>query len=291
MNSSECKSGIDSTYLLSSTEVFILQVTYCVGILSNLISKSLLAVVLTATSQLKITSTYLTLTLAASDMSFQLFSNVPYLFLLKIRANCLLETGFSVLRHFLFTLSKGFIVLISFDRYQHIKNPNRYPQIMTTKKVRLLQLVAVAVSFFIAALSLINFTALQWTVTALIMPPMFAILGTIVFFDMRSLQLLNEHKIRRKKFSKKFKALAKDARNIIIVYIIFYFVTFGVTVANSTVDSRYRYFVFWLKQCYAGYYPSVNAICFLCSNIHSKRYFKKLVRENLQCNKVEIDKD
>ena len=152
-----------------------------------------------------------------------------------------METSFSVLRHFLFTLSKGFIVLISFDRYQHIKSPNRYAQIMTTKKVRLLQLVALAVSFFTAALSLINFTTLKWTVPVLIMPPMFAILGIIVFFYIRSLQLLNEHRLRRQKFSKKFKDLVKDARNIIVVYIIFYFVTFGVTVANSTVDLRYRY--------------------------------------------------
>ena len=290
MNSSgECKSGFNSMHLLSPTEVSILQIIYCVCILSSLISNSLLAFVLTATSQFKITSTYLMLTVAASDMSFQLFSNVPYLFLLKVRASCFLETIFSVFRYFLFTLLNGFIVLISFDRYQHIKTPNRYTQIMTTQKVRLLQLVVLIVSFFVAALSFINFTTLQWTVPVLIMPPVLAILCTIVFFYIRSLQLLNQHRIRRKKFSKKFKDLAKNARNIIIVYIIFYFVTFGVTVANSTVDSRYRYFIFWVKQCYAGYYPSVNAICFLCCNMHSKRYFKRLVQKHLKNNKVEIN--
>ena len=89
------------------------------------------------------TSQFNIINLALSDIfksSFQIFGIIPALNLMVNRSSCTSEIIFNVIRHFLFILSKCFVALISYDRYQHVKRPNRYTQIMTFKKVKRFQM-------------------------------------------------------------------------------------------------------------------------------------------------------
>ena len=124
INGSDCFSGLQTVYLVNEEETHIIQIIYSSGIFVTLISNIPMVPIIFKTSQFNIISTYLTLNLALNDMSFQIFGIIPCLYLLVNKSSCTTEIIFSVIRHFLFILSKCFVTLISYDRYQHVKNPN-----------------------------------------------------------------------------------------------------------------------------------------------------------------------
>ena len=239
------------------------------GILLNLISNIPMVVIIFKTSRFNIISTYLTLNLALGDIfksSFQIFGIIPTLCLMMNRSSCTSEIIFNVIRHFLFILSKCFVALISDDRYQHVKGPNRYTQIMTFKKVKRFQM-AIGCNCVIHSWCLISqFYILEVDNT-------FACGDSFtnncncswLFIYIRSIQLLNQHSLRSQKFSRNTTDLAKHAKHI-IVYAFFYFIALGVTIFNMVLQRKYRYFFYWLKQVYANFYPRMNAICFFCIN-------------------------
>ena len=159
---------------------------------------------------------------------------------------------------------------------------------MTFNKVKRLQLASLAVALSIAGLSFVNFSVLKLTIPLLVMVPLLAIVIVVGYFYVRSIQLLNQHRLRRQKFSRNIIDLAKHAKHIIIVYAFFYFITVGVTIINMVTQTKYRYFIYWLKQVYANYYPCANAICFFCINRQSKQLFRDSFRRYTSTNRVGI---
>ena len=286
INGSDCFSGLQTVYLLNQRETHFIQIMYSSGIFLTLITNVPMVAVIIKTCQFNVISTNLTFTLALSDISFQIFGIIPCLYLVTNRASCTSEIIFNVIRHFIFTVSKCFIALISYDRYQHVKNPNRYAQIMSFKKMRHLQLASIAFAFSVAGLSFLNFSVLKLIIPFFVMVPLLAIVIVIGYFYLRSIQLLNQHRLRCQKFSRNTIDLAQHAKHIIIVYAFFYFITVGVTIINMVTQTKYRYFIFWLKQVYANYYPCGNAICFFYINRQSKQLFRDLFRRYASTNRV-----
>ena len=136
---------------------------------------------------------------------------------------------------------------------------------MTFKKVKRLQLASIAVVLSIARLSFLSFTVLKLTITLLVMVPLLAVVIMVGYLYTRSIQLLNQYRLRSQRFSKNTVDLAKHAKHIIIVYALFYFIALGVTIINTFTQTNFRYFIYWLKQVYANFYQCGNAICFSIS--------------------------
>ena len=262
INGNYCFSGLQTVYLSNQEKIHIIEIMYSSRIFLNLITNIPMVVVNIKTSQLNVISTYMTSNFVLSDISHQIFGIIPSLYLLVNRSSCTSEIIFNVIRHFLFILSKCFVALISYDRYQHVKNPNRYAQIMTFKKVKRFQMASVAVALSIAGLSFLNYTVLKLTIPLLVMVPLLAIVIVVVYFYIRSIQLLNQHSLRNQRFSRNTIDLAKHAKHIIIVYAFFYFIALGIAIINMVTQTKYRYFIYWFKQVYANFYPCGNAICF-----------------------------
>ena len=250
INGSDCFIGLQTVYLLNQVETHIIQIMCSSGIFLNLISNMPMVAAIFKTSQFNIISTYLTLNLALNDISFQIFGIIPSLYFLVNRSSCTSETIFNVIRHILFILSKCFVALISYDRYLHVKNPNRYAQIMTFKKVKRFQMASVAVALSIAGLLFLNFTVWKLTIPLLVMVALLAIVIVVDYFYIRSIQLLNQHRLRSQKFSRNTIDLAKHAKHIIILYAFFYFIALGITIINMVTQTKYRYFISWLKQVF-----------------------------------------
>ena len=124
VNGNYCFSGLQTVYLSNQEKIHIIEIMYSSRIFLNLITNIPMVVVNIKTSQLNVISTYMTSNFALSDISHQIFGIIPSLYLLVNRSSCTSEIIFNVIRHFLFTLSKCFVALISYDRYQHVKNPN-----------------------------------------------------------------------------------------------------------------------------------------------------------------------
>ena len=265
INGNYCFSGLQTVYLLNQEKIHMIEIMYSSGIFVNLITNIPMVVVNIKTSQLNVISTYMTSNLALSDINHQIFGIIPSLYLMVNRSSCTSEIIFNVIRHFLFTLWKYFVALISYDRYQHAKNTNRYAQIMTFKKVKRLQLASIAVVLSIAGLSFLSFTVLKLTITLLVMVPLLAVVIMVGYLYTRSIQLLNQYRLRSQRFSKNTVDLAKHAKHIIIVYALFYFIALGVTIINTFTQTNFRYFIYWLKQVYANFYQCGNAICFSIS--------------------------
>ena len=291
INGSDCFSGLQTIYLLNQWETHFIQIMYSSGIFLTLITNLPMVAVIIKTYQFNDISINLTLTLALSGISFQIFGIIPCLYLMVNRSSCTSEIIFNAIRYFIFTVSKCFIAVISYDRYQHVKNPNRYAQIMTFGKMRRLQLASIAAALSLAGLSFLNFSVFKLIIPFFVMVPLLAIVILIGYFYIRSIQLLNQHKLRCQKFSRNTIDLAKHAKHIIVVYAFFYFITVGVTIINTATQSKYRYFIFWLKQVYANYYPCGNAICFFYINRQSKRFFRDFFRRYVSTNRVnDIDR-
>ena len=160
---------------------------------------------------------------------------------------------------------------------------------MTFKKVKRFQMASVAVALSIAGRSFLNYTVLKLTIPLLVMVPLLAIVIVVVYFYIRSIQLLNQHSLRNQRFSRNTIDLAKHAKHIIIVYAFFYFIALGIAIINMVTQTKYRYFIYWFKQVYANFYPCGNAICFFfCINRQSKQLFRDFFRRYASTNRVDI---
>ena len=160
---------------------------------------------------------------------------------------------------------------------------------MTFKKVKRLQLASIAVVLSIAGLSFLNYTVLKLTIPFFVMVSLLAIVIMVGYLYTRSIQLLNQHRLRSQRFSKNTIDLAKHVKHIIIVYALFYFIALGVTIINRVTQTNFIYFIYWLKQVYANFYPCGNAICFFCINRHSKQYFRDFFRRYISINTVDVN--
>lgn len=85
INGSDCFSVLQTVYLLNQGETNIIQIMYSSGIFVTLISNISMVAAMFKTSQFNIISTYLTLNLALSDISFQIFGTIPGLCLVVNR--------------------------------------------------------------------------------------------------------------------------------------------------------------------------------------------------------------
>lgn len=153
INGSDCCSGLHTVYLLKpKANPFYTNQAQLRNFPNSHLTNVPIVAVFIKSCQFNVISTYLTLNLAFSDISYQIFVIIPFLYLVTNRPSCTSEIIFNVIRNFIFTTSKCFVALMSYDRYQHIKNPNRYAQIITLEKIRRLQLASIAVALSVAGL-------------------------------------------------------------------------------------------------------------------------------------------
>ena len=101
-------------------------IKYNSGIFLDLITSIPMFAVIIKTSQLNVISTYLNLNLAFSDISFQILGIILYLYLVANRTSYNFKTIFNVIRHFTFIIYMFRSIHISYDRYQHVRNPTLY---------------------------------------------------------------------------------------------------------------------------------------------------------------------
>ena len=167
-------SGLQTFYLFTQRESHIIQIMQSCKIYLNLINNILMVAVTMKTSQINVISTYLTLNLAFSDISFQVLGIIPCLQFSVNRAPCNFETTWNVIRHLTF-ISKFFVVHISYDRYKHHKNPNLYDRIMMFNKVKCYQLLSTVVALSITGFSFLNCSVLELTIPLHMLVPLLTI--------------------------------------------------------------------------------------------------------------------
>ena len=114
-------SGLQTFYLFTQRESHIIQIMQTSKIYLNLINNILMVAVTMKTSQINVISTYLTLNLAFSDISFQVLGIIPCSQFSVNRAPCNFETICNIVRHLTFIISRFFVAHISYHRYNKIK--------------------------------------------------------------------------------------------------------------------------------------------------------------------------
>ena len=155
MNSSNCNSHINALNF-SESQRFYIQIMLSISIFIIVSINSLQVAVIIKTSQFRTTSTYLTLNLALCDLALTIFGVTPQTYILANRVPCVFALITNLFQRFFATLSKSLVMLISYDRYLHIKSPFRYSQILTTKRLILLQLMCFCAATFVTAFSSIS---------------------------------------------------------------------------------------------------------------------------------------
>lgn len=286
MNSSKCKSGISLTDGLDELEMLLLEIIFSISICTVIIPCSLQVAVIIKTSQFRVVSTYLALNLAMSDLCLALLGNIPYTYMLTNKIPCELEIFIDLTRTLFFYVSKFLIVSISYDRYLIIRNPNRYSQILTAKKVRIIQLLCCITALLSTVLWGTNYSILQWTAPLLLFPSFLTIIIAVTYYYVRSIKLLNEHKARGTRFSQNNRDIAKLAKYILLTFGVFHFTSVGIVVINTITNTKYSQFIFLLNQCYLTQYSLMNAIFFFQVNRQSKRYIRNFLVTHIRPNHV-----
>ena len=286
MNSSKCKSGISLTDGLDELEMLLLEIIFSISICTVIIPCSLQVAVIIKTSQFRVVSTYLALNLAMSDLCLALLGNIPYTYMLANKIPCELEIFVDLTRTLFFYVSKFLIVSISYDRYLIIRNPNRYSQILTAKKVRIIQLLCCIFALPSTLLWGTNYSILQWTAPLLLFPSFLTIIIAVTYYYVRSIKLLNEHKARGTRFSQNNRDIAKLAKYILLTFGVFHFTSVGIVVINTITNTKYSQFIFLLNQCYLTQYSLMNAIFFFRVNRQSKRYIRNFLVTHIRPNHI-----
>ena len=287
MNSSKCKSGISLTDGLDELEILLLEIIFSISICTVIIPCSLQVALIIKTSQFRAVSTYLALNLAMSDLCLALLGNIPYTYMLANKIPCELEIFIDLTRTLFFYVSKFLIVSISYDRYLIIRNPNRYSQILTAKKVRIIQLLCCITALLSTLLWGINYSMLQWTAPLLLFPSFLTIIIAVTYYYVRSIKLLNEHKARGTRFPQNNRDIAKLAKYILLTFGVFHFTSVGIVVINTITNTKYSQFIFLLNQCYLTQYSLMNAIFFFQVNRQSKRYIRNFLVTHIRPNHVK----
>ena len=277
MNSTECNSGLTSA-LFKENEHTIIQILLSTSAITIVIPNSLQVAIIIKTSQIRTTSTYLALNLALCDLSMAIFGLVPSSYILTNRMPCIFEVILNMVRGFFLSLSKCLVALISYDRYLHIKSPTCYSEIFTTRKLRILQSLCLSAAIFMTALSCINYNIIEFSPPILLHLPVMIIITTVIYYYVKSIKLLNEHRQRNTSISQNDNNIVKLARYIVLIFGFFHFTSISVMVVNRATNTRYKHVVSILGAHIALYYSPINAICFLCVNRASKRFLKKFQR-------------
>ena len=141
------------------------------------------------------------------------------------------------------SLSKCLVALISYDRYLHIKSPTCYSEIFTTRKLRILQSLCLSAAIFMTALSCINYNIIEFSPPILLHLPVMIIITTVIYYYVKSIKLLNEHRQRNTSISQNDNNIVKLARYIVLIFGFFHFTSISVMVVNRATDTRYKHVV------------------------------------------------
>lgn len=285
MNGTECFTGENAVYL-NKTQIHITQIILFLSVMTIIISNSLKVAVIIKTLQFGINSTKLALHLSLCDICLAVFGLLPQACILNNKIPCTFKVITILVRRFFLFASKCLVVLISYDRYVHVKSPNRYSLILTTKKLRLLELMCFLATGFMTALSYINYNIIQLRSDFLIIPPVFTIIITVTYYYVKSIKCLNEHRLRRTAVSKNDKDITKYAKYILLIFGCFHFTSFGIAVINLTTNTQYKHFISVLQQPFLMHYSPINTICFFYANRKSKRYLKNLYRRYIKTSTI-----
>ena len=284
-NFRECKYGVNSVSL-NQTQTLIIQILFITSIFNIMIPNCLQVAIIIKTSQFRVTSIYLALNLAICDLCLTVFGLIPQTYVLTFTISCVLETITTILRNFFFNLSKCLVLVISYDRYLHIKSPNRYSQILTTKRLRFLLLIC-----FLAALSItilyVNHEFVYLNLPLLMIIPLFITIIVITYFYLRSIKLLHEHRLRRTAVLQKDIKITELAKYILLIFACFHVTSWIIQVINVMINTQCRDFIFLLSQIFLIHYSPVNAMCFFFVNRKSKIYLKNLYRRYFKTNPVD----
>lgn len=284
-NFSECKSGVNSVSL-NQTQTLIIQTLFIISIFNIIIPNCLQVAIIIKTSQFRVTSIYLTLNLAICDLCLTVFGLIPQIYVLTYRISCVLETITAILRSFFFNLSKCLVVVISNDRYLHIKNPNRYSQILTTKRLRLLLLICFLAALLITILY-VNHKFVYLNLPLLMIIPLFTTILVITCFYVRSIKLLHEHRLRRTTVLQKDIKITELAKYILLIFACFHVTSCIIQVINVLINTQCRDFIFLSSQIFLIHYSPVNAMCFFFVNRKSKTYLKNLYKRCFKTSPVD----
>lgn len=291
MNVSECDSDIDITETLYEKMKMKRSMIFSINILTIVIPSSFQVAVIIKTSQFKLTSTYLTLNLAISDVLMAIFGvlmaifgQIPYTFMLANETSCTLETVIHMTRSFFFSLLKLLLLFISYDRYLHIKSPYRHFEHLTVKKLRCLELLCLLLASVNATFSGIDNIILHLDIPILQFLMFFMIVISILYSYLRSVKLLIKHKVRKTKFCQHDKNVTKLAKFILLTFAFFHITSFGILIINTVANTQYKHFVYLVTQDYIGLHSPINTLNFFCVNRQGKRYMKNLFRKYIYRN-------
>ena len=287
MNTSECNSG-ENTIVLNETQSYVIQIMLLTTSITIVIPNCLQVAVIVKTLQFRVNSTKLALYLALCDLCLVVFRLLPRAYMLRKRNSAfevIASTTTNITEVFFFCFCQN-SWLISYDRYLHDKCPNRYSEVLPTKKLGRLELLCLFAAAFISALSYINDKVIQFRVPFLTFP--FGIMITIIvtFYYMRSIKLLSEHRLRRTKVSQNDKDITKLAKYILLTFGCFHFTSLCIMGINFATNTQYRNFVTLLHRSIFMLYSPINVISFFFINRTSSQYLKKLYRRYFKTSTV-----
>ena len=284
MNVSECDSDILFIETLDDKQRFILLIIFSITILTIVIPSSFQVAIIIKTSQFRKTSTYLTLNLAICDICMIIFGQIPYTFMLVNKTSCTSKTVIYMIRSFFYSLSKLLFLLISYDRYLHIKSPYRYFQRPSTKTLRRLELLCLMLASVNTTFSGIDSIILHLDLPILQFLMFIIIAISILYLYLKSIKLLIEHKLRRTKFSQHDRDVTKLAKYILLTFAFFHITSFGILIINAVANTPYKHFIYLVTQCYIALYSPINALNFFYVNRQGKRYIMNLFRKCIYRN-------
>ena len=273
-NFSDCKCGVNS-FSLNQMQTLIIQTLFTISIFNIMIPNCLQVAIILKTSQFRVTSIYLALNLAICDLCLTLSGLIPQTYVLTYRIYCVLGIITTILQCFFFNLSKCLVVVISYDWYLHIKSPNGYSQIVTTKRLTFLMIMC-----FLAALSIttlqVNHKFVSLELPLLTTISLVITITVITYFYVRSIKLLHEHRLRRTALLQKDIKITELAKYILLIFACFHVTSCIIQVISVIANTRWRDFIFLLSQILLIHYSTVNAMCFFFVNRKSKTYLKNL---------------
>ena len=288
MNTSECNSG-ENTIVLNETQSYVIQIMLLTTSITIVIPNCLQVAVIVKTLQFRVNSTKLALYLALCDLCLVVFGLLPRAYMLRKRNSAfevIASTTTNITEVFFLFLSKFSVVLISYDSYLHVKCPNRYSEVLPTKKLRRFELLCLFAAAFISALSYINDKVIQFRIPFLTFPSGIMITIIVTFYYVRSIKLLSEHRLRRTKVSQNDKDITKLAKYILLIFGCFHFTSLCIMGINFATNSQYRNFVTLLHRSIFMLYSPINVISFFFINRTSSQYLKKLYRRYFKTSTV-----
>ena len=152
--SSNCYNG-ENAVLLNDTQSYIIQITFFVSTITTAIPNSLQVAIIMKTLQFKVNSIKFALHLSLCDLCL-VVCLLPQASMMRNKTPCSYQFIIDIIRRIFLFVSKCLVVLLTYDRYLHVKSTNHYSQLLATKKSRLLELIGFIAAAFLTALSYIN---------------------------------------------------------------------------------------------------------------------------------------